>query len=148
VASLLLPILYLFTPWLAFAEYSLPAFAPWCGATAMAAALLLFYRAHADLGTNWSATLELRKGHELIRHGVYRSTRHPMYASILLFDVAQGLMLRNWLAGWGAFATFALLYLVRMPREERLMCDGFGEEYRAYMRRTGRLFPRIARNDG
>jgi protein-S-isoprenylcysteine O-methyltransferase Ste14 len=113
----------------------------------MAASLALFYRSHADLGLNWSATLELRKGHELVQHGVYRSMRHPMYASILLWDVAQGLLLRNWLAGWCAFVTFALLYVVRAPREERMMCDAFGEDYRNYMRRSGRLFPRIAKSD-
>jgi len=145
--SLLLPILYLFTPLLAFADYPLPAAAAWCGVVLMAAALLLFYRSHADLGQNWSATLELRKGHELVDHGAYRSMRHPMYASILLWDVAQGLLLRNWLAGWCAFVTFALLYAVRAPREERMMCDAFGEDDRAYMRRTGRLFPRIAKHD-
>jgi protein-S-isoprenylcysteine O-methyltransferase Ste14 len=56
-------------------------------------------------------------------------------------------MLRNWLAGWTAFATFALLYVVRAPREERMMCDAFGEAYREYMLRTGRLIPRIGRAD-
>jgi protein-S-isoprenylcysteine O-methyltransferase Ste14 len=145
VGSLLLPVLYLFTPVLAFADYRLPAAAPWCGAVLMMAALLLFYRSHADLGPNWSATLELRRGHTLITNGVYRSIRHPMYAAILLWDLAQGLLLSNWLAGWGAFVTFALLYVARAPREERMMCDAFGDDYRAYMRRTGRLFPRLAK---
>jgi protein-S-isoprenylcysteine O-methyltransferase Ste14 len=144
IGSLLLPILYLFTPWLAFADYPLPAAAPWCGAVLMVGALWFFYRAHADLGRNWSATLEIRKGHELVEHGVYRAMRHPMYASILLWDIAQGLMLANWLAGWTAFLTFALLYAIRAPREERMMCDAFGDAYRDYMRRTGRLFPRIS----
>jgi len=147
VGSLLLPILYLFTPWLAFADYPLPAPAAWSGSVLMAVALALFYRSHVDLGMNWSATLEMRDGHTLITHGVYRSIRHPMYASILLWDVAQGLMLRNWLAGWTALATFALLYAVRAPREERMMCDSFGDDYRHYMRRTGRLIPRIAHRD-
>jgi len=145
ISSLLLPILYLFTPWLAFADYRLPTFAPWCGSIVMVAALVLFYRSHADLGRNWSVTLELREGHELVEHGVYRSMRHPMYASILLWDLAQGLMLRNWLAGWSALATFGLLYVVRAPREERMMCDAFGQDYRDYMRRTGRLVPRFVR---
>src|SRR6266853_4175082 len=62
--ALLLPVVYLFTPWLAFADYRLPAFAPCCGAVLMMAALWLFYRSHADLGLNWSVTLELRKGHQ------------------------------------------------------------------------------------
>ena len=143
MGCLLLPIVYLFTPWLAFADYHLPAFVPWFGAAVMVVALWLFWRSHADLGQNWSVTLELRKGHQLVKQGVYRSIRHPMYASILLFGLGQGLLLQNWLAGWSAFLTFALMYFVRTPREEHMMCEFFGQEYRDYMRRTGRVFPLI-----
>ena len=143
MGCLLLPVVYLFTPWLAFADYHLPAFVPWFGAAVMVVALWLFWRSHADLGQNWSVTLELRKGHQLVKHGVYRSIRHPMYASILLFGLGQGLLLQNWLAGWSAFLTFALMYFVRTPREEHMMCEFFGQEYRDYMRRTGRVFPLI-----
>jgi protein-S-isoprenylcysteine O-methyltransferase Ste14 len=142
--SLLLPVLYLFTPWLAFADYHLPPLAPWCGTLVMMVALWLFWRSHADLGQNWSMTLDIRQGHQLVKHGVYRSVRHPMYASIWLWDVAQGLVLQNWLAGWSAFVTFAVMYFVRTPREEEMMCEFFGQEYRDYMRQTGRIFPRCA----
>ena len=143
VGSLLLPVLYLFTPLLAFADYRLPVFAPWLGTALMIAALWLFYRSHADLGKNWSVTLELHKGHQLIRRGIYRSIRHPMYLSIFLWGLSQGLLLRNWLAGWSALATFSVLYVVRTPREERMMIEFFGKDYLNYMRQTGRLFPRI-----
>jgi protein-S-isoprenylcysteine O-methyltransferase Ste14 len=146
---LLLPVVYVFTPWLAFADYHLPEFAPWCGTAVLAAALWLFWRSHADLGQNWSVTLELRKGHQLVKHGVYRLIRHPMYASILLFGLGQGLLLENWLAGWSAGLTFGLMYLLRASREERMMCEFFGQEYRDYIRQTGRLFPRLgARKNG
>ena len=141
--GLLLPVVYLFTPWLAFADYHLPTFAPWCGLVLMLAALWLFYRSHADLGLNWSVTLEMRQGHQLIKHGVYRRIRHPMYASIWLWCLAQGLLLENWLAGWYALAAFAVMYFVRTPREEQMMCESFGQEYRDYMRQTGRLLPRL-----
>ena len=141
--ALLLPVVYLFTPWLAFADYRLPAFAPWCGTILLLAALWLFWRSHADLGQNWSVTLELRKGHQLIKHGVYRVVRHPMYASIWIWCLAQGLLLQNWFAGWYAMASFAILYFVRAPREEQMMRDSFGQEYSDYMRETGRIFPRI-----
>ena len=143
--SLLLPVLYLFTPFLAFADYHLPDFASWSGTVLMIVSLWLFYRSHADLGQNWSATLEVRKGHELITHGVYRRIRHPMYASIFLFCLAQGLLLENWLAGWYPFFAFALMYFLRTPREERLMLDTFGPAYHEYMLSTGRLFPRLRR---
>ncbi|HXN65799.1 MAG TPA: protein-S-isoprenylcysteine O-methyltransferase [Candidatus Acidoferrales bacterium] len=143
VGTLLLPALYLFTPWLAFADYRLPAWAPWCGAVMMCFAIWLFWRSHADLGRNWSVTLEVRKDHQLISHGVYRSIRHPMYAAIWLISIAQALLLQNWLAGWSALVTFGLMYFVRISREERMMCEVFGEEYRLYMRQTGRIFPRF-----
>ena len=143
IGSMLLPILYLFTPFLSFADYKLPGFLPWIGAPVMVLALWLFWRSHADLGKNWSRTLEIQKGHQLVMHGVYRSIRHPMYTSIALFSLAQGLMLGNWLAGWSALVAFAVLYLVRVPHEERMMRDFFGQEYSDYMQQTGRLLPRI-----
>ncbi len=146
--GLLLPVIYLFTPWLAFADYHLPALAPWCGAGLMFFALWLFYRSHADLGLNWSVTLVLRKGHQLVKHGVYRSIRHPMYASIWLWSLAQGLLLENWLAGWYALLAFALMYFIRTPREEQMMRETFGREYQEYMQQTGRLFPHLhTKND-
>jgi protein-S-isoprenylcysteine O-methyltransferase Ste14 len=141
--SLLLPLAYLFTPWLGFADYHLPWYSPWCGAVLMVASLWLFWRSHADLGLNWSQSLEIRKGHSLVTNGIYRSIRHPMYASIWLWCLAQGLLLENWLAGWYAMFAFAIMYFVRTPREEKMMCESFGQEYRDYMSRTGRLIPRI-----
>ena len=143
--STVFPLLYLFTPWLGFADYRLPKFAPWVGAAVMPIALWLFWRSHADLGPQWSVTLEVRRDHALVDRGVYRSVRHPMYASIFLWCLAQGLLLPNWLAGWSAFVTFAVMYAVRTPREERMMCEHLGQPYRDYMGRTGRLLPRRQR---
>jgi len=143
VGNFILPVLYLFTPFLAFADYRLPAFVPWCGSATMLTALWLFWRSHSDLGLNWSAFLEMRKDHQLIRQGVYRSIRHPMYVAISLFGVAQALMLQNWVAGLSGLVTFVPLYFVRTPREERMMREWFGEEYQDYVRQTGRIIPRL-----
>jgi protein-S-isoprenylcysteine O-methyltransferase Ste14 len=142
MGSLSLPILYLCTPWFAFADYRLPAFAPWCGSALMVASLWLFWRSHADLGLNWSVSLEVRRDHQLVRDGVYRLIRHPMYASIWLWSISQALLLQNWLAGFSALVTFALLYFRRIQREEQMMCEFIGDDYREYMQRTGRVFPR------
>lgn len=143
VGTMFLPLLYLFTPWLGFADYRLPTWAPWCGSVVMVAALWLFWKSHADLGENWSISLEIRQGHQLVRDGVYRSIRHPMYAAIWLFSLAQGLLLHNWLAGWSAVVLFTLVYCARTPREEQMMCEFFGQDYRDYMQQTGRLLPRV-----
>ena len=146
LGTMVLPILYLFTSLLRFANYRLPVFLPWVGAVLMVAALWLFWRSHSDLGKHWSRTLEIQKGHQLVRHGVYRLVRHPMYAAIWLFSLAQGLLLENWLAGWSAFVAVAILYFVRVPHEERMMLEFFGQDYRDYMQQTGRIFPRVRHN--
>ena len=112
----------------------------------MIGGLWLFWRSHADLGLNWSPTLETRKGHEIISHGVYRRIRHPMYSAIWLFSIAQGLLLNNWLAGWAVVLAFAVMYFLRTPKEEEMMIDHFGNAYKEYMAETGRLFPRIRRS--
>jgi protein-S-isoprenylcysteine O-methyltransferase Ste14 len=64
-----------------------------------------------------------------------------MYASMWLWGVAQALLLQNWIASWAGLVMFLPLYLLRVPREERMMLEEFGEEYRAYMNRTGRVVP-------
>jgi protein-S-isoprenylcysteine O-methyltransferase Ste14 len=113
------------------------------GVAILTVAVWLFWRSHADLGRNWSPSLQLREGHELVTEGVYRSVRHPMYASMWLWGVAQALLLQNWIAGWASLVLCLPLYLLRVPREERMMLDEFGEGYRAYMNRTGRVIPRL-----
>ena len=144
VTSLLFPTVYLFTPLFSFANYQLPNWLHACGLVLMVTGLWLFWRSHVDLGLNWSATLETRKGHEIIKHGVYRYIRHPMYSAIWLFSIAQGLLLENWLAGWSVVLAIAFLYFLRTPKEEEMMIDHFGSAYKDYMAATGRLFPRIA----
>jgi protein-S-isoprenylcysteine O-methyltransferase Ste14 len=141
LATTLLPILWLTTPLLAFADYPLYRLPYWLGMLVMSAGLWLFYRSHADLGVNWSVTLQVRENHRLVTAGVYEKIRHPMYSSMFVLAVAQILVLPNWIAGPAYLAGFGLLYLLRVGKEERMMLDRFGPEYEAYMRRSGRLIP-------
>ncbi len=142
---LVIPLVYVFTPWLDWANYSLPSWAGWLGAAVFAAAIWLLWRTHADLGKNWTLTPNIRAEHKLVTRGVYRYVRHPMYAAHWLWAMAQVLLLQNWIAGFSMLASFALLYALRVPREEGMMLAHFGDEYRAYMRETGRVLPRWAR---
>ena len=120
----------------------LPALA-WLGAIVFAASLWLFYRTHKDLGHNWSVSLDIREKHKLITNGVYTLVRHPMYSAFWLWAIAQALLLPNWVAGFAGIVGFGTLFFGRIGKEERLMCDAFGEEYRAYMRRTSRVLPGV-----
>lgn len=138
-----MPLLYLFAPWLDFANYSLPGWSGWVGTMVFAGAIFMLWRSHADLGRNWSATLRITGRHSLVTSGVYHRIRHPMYTAHLLWAIAQGLLLSNWLAGWAFLVLSIPLYLMRIPKEEQMMLEHFGGQYRSYMSRTGRLIPRI-----
>ena len=136
-------VVYVLSPWLDFANYQLPNWAGMIGAVVYTIALSLLWRSHADLGGNWSATLEIRERHWLVTHGVYGRLRHPMYAAHWLWGIAQALLIQNWIAGVGGLLFFAPLYLLRVPGEEAMLFEHFGDEYREYMNRTGRVIPRL-----
>ena len=137
------PVIYAASGWLDFADYKLPDWAGWLGVVILAASLFVFWRAHADLGVNWSPSLEIRERHELITHGIYGVIRHPMYASQWLWVLAQPLLLHNWVAGFLDLLIFVPFYLLRVRAEEGLMLETFGERYQDYMQRVGSVLPRI-----
>lgn len=126
----------------AFERPFIPAVA-WLGLVCLVAALWLFRRSHADLGRNWSISLQMRDGHTLVKAGVYRLIRHPMYSSFFLLGIAQLLLLPNWFAGFAGPVGAGILFAFRVGREERMMLDSFGDEYRAYMAETKRIIPWI-----
>lgn len=143
IGLLLVPIVYATTDWLAFADYRLPPASGRIGLALLAASLFVFWRGHVDLGANWSPTLEIRERHELVERGIYSAVRHPMYASLLLWSLAQPLLLQNFVAGLLGPLTFALFYRLRVGPEEQMMLDTFGDRYRDYMRRVGGIVPKV-----
>lgn len=142
---LVLPLIYVFTPWLRFADYERPGWLVYLGAIVFAGALWLLFRSHADLGENWSPTLRIVEGQSLVTGGVYSRIRHPMYAAHLIWGVAQALLLANWIAGPSLIVFCIPLYITRVGREEEMLCERFGDKYRRYMMSTGRIIPRITR---
>ncbi|MEM8663252.1 MAG: protein-S-isoprenylcysteine O-methyltransferase [Pseudomonadota bacterium] len=138
-----LPIVAIATPFLDFAAYTPPLPAIAIGVLISIIALWLFYRSHTDLGAYWSPVLEIRENHALVTDGVYRRMRHPMYTAIFLWTCAQALILGNWIAGPSGMITFIILYAIRVGPEEKMMVETFGDEYRDYCRRTGRLLPKL-----
>ncbi|WP_309565643.1 protein-S-isoprenylcysteine O-methyltransferase [Methylobacillus flagellatus] len=131
VGMMLLPLAYAATSWLDFADYGFQSWAGGAGSFIMLVAMWLFWRSHHDLGDNWSVTLEIRDQQSLVTHGVYRSMRHPMYASIWLWCIAQALLVANWLVGPAGLLAFGLMYWLRE----------FGNKYTQYMQRSGRILP-------
>jgi len=144
IGQIVLPLLFVWTRLLDFADRAQPSACLPLGVVAMAAGLWLFWRSHVDLGENWSVTLEIDARHRLVTRGVYRFVRHPMYTSFIVSGVGQALLLANWIAGPAALVAVAVLVAVRVPNEEAMMIGQFGDEYRDYMRRTGGIVPRLS----
>jgi len=141
--AILLPLLHVFTRWLDFADFDFPAWIGWVGVVTFAFALWLLWRSHADLGRNWRVTTETIEGHKLVTIGVFRHIRHPMYSAHFLWGIAQVLLIHNWIAGFASLIVMLPMYLFRVRREEKMMVEQFGDEYRTYMSQTGRIVPRF-----
>jgi protein-S-isoprenylcysteine O-methyltransferase Ste14 len=81
---------------------------------------------------------------QLVTDGMYKRVRHPMYAAHVLWGIAQALLLPNLIAGPLALVLMFAVVAVRVPREERAMIEEFGDEYRRYMDRRGRILPKLS----
>ncbi len=113
----------------------------WLGVITLGAGLWLFFRSHADLGRNWSISLEIREQHALVQSGVYRLIRHPMYSSFFITALAQLFLFPNWFAGAAGLVGVGVLYTFRVRQEERMMGENFGSDYVSYTAKTKRLIP-------
>ena len=96
------------------------------------------------LGKNITPTVETREEHELVTGGPYRWVRHPLYTVGTSFFVSLSIVAANWFTGLASLVGLVML-LIRLPKEEEKLIERFGDEYRSYMQRTGRLLPRIKR---
>jgi protein-S-isoprenylcysteine O-methyltransferase Ste14 len=128
-------------PWMGLPAIPLSGWIRWAGFALGSASLTLWMWTQAALGTEWSPQLQLRREHYLVTTGPYARVRHPLCTA--MFDCGVGVALVT--ANWG----FVLLIVVmivgivaRVPREERMMLQAFGETYAAYMQRTGKFSPR------
>ena len=137
----IVPLVYVVTGSPLSAERRASSGLAWLGLATLLGALAIFRRSHADLGRGWSASLKLRETHKLVTEGIYRRIRHPMYLSFLLLGLAQLLLLPNWFAGSVGLIAAFLMFALRVRREEAMMLDRFGAEYRNYMARSKRLIP-------
>lgn len=143
IGMMIVPMIYVFTPWLNSLNMGLPDWARWVGIIGFGFGLILFWWVHKTLGKNWSPILEIRKNHKLITNGPYKYIRHPMYTQIWIWVICQWLILSNWVVGLVGILTWTILYVIRIPEEEKMMVEEFGQEYEDYMRKTKKIIPWI-----
>jgi protein-S-isoprenylcysteine O-methyltransferase Ste14 len=143
ITSVVLPIFYLATDWFARFDFYLPKGAYYAGVLLFVFTLWLLWRAHTDLARSWSAVVQIKRDQQLVTEGIYTHVRHPIYSAHLLWGAAQVLLIHNWLCVFVGFALIVAIMSLRIPREEKLLLEQYGEEYRSYMQRTGALLPRL-----
>jgi protein-S-isoprenylcysteine O-methyltransferase Ste14 len=134
--------LYAINPiWMKVLSVPFPYWLRWFGFASGLASLGFWSWTQVALGKEWSPQLQLRKEHNLVTTGPYARIRHPLYTAMIGYVTSIALITANWLfvvfAIIAASATFA-----RVPKEEQMMVEEFGEEYKAFMQRTGRFFPK------
>ncbi|MHA1214849.1 MAG: methyltransferase family protein [Candidatus Hodarchaeales archaeon] len=96
-----------------------------------------------QIGKWGSGILVVEDNHKLIKHGLFKYIRHPIYTGGMLGSFGSILIFRCIFIGTiGFLYNFFVLY-IRLRQEEVLMLDKFGEEYIQYMAHTKRLIPFI-----
>lgn len=112
------------------------------GVTVAVVGIALAIWARWHLGENWSATVTLKEGHELIRSGPYRYMRHPIYSGMLLAFVGTALALGEYRA-LISVAIVLVAFYTKAKKEELFLTQEFGEKFREHSRRTGMFLPKF-----
>jgi protein-S-isoprenylcysteine O-methyltransferase Ste14 len=128
--------------WMAWASIPVPETLRWLGFFLGVLTVPAVHWVLSALGRNVTETVLTKEGHQLVTGGPYRWVRHPLYTTGLALFLALGLMAGSWFVLLVTVMAFALLRMIVIPREEQALLAKFGERYRAYIRRTGRLVPK------
>jgi protein-S-isoprenylcysteine O-methyltransferase Ste14 len=114
----------------------------WTGVfvTALGAGISIWAR--LSLGTNWSGMVTLKQGHELVRKGLYRWIRHPIYTGILVGFIGTA-MIKGHPRAWVGFAVLLASFYFKARREEIFLRQEFGEGFEEHLRQTGMFLPKV-----
>jgi protein-S-isoprenylcysteine O-methyltransferase Ste14 len=95
------------------------------------------------LGADFDPALRLLKVPSLVTEGPYACMRHPIYLAFLLMQISALFLTSNWFIGFCGIAIILSVIAIRVPEEEKLLIEQFGEEYRTYRKNTGSLLPKL-----
>ena len=140
------PLVYLVNPlWMAWSKIGLPDWVRWLGIGIGVLCTFGVYWLFSSIGSGITPTSATRKEHKLVTSGPYRWVRHPLYTVGSSMVISFGMMADNWfIAALGILAFIGMA--IRTPKEEANLIEKFGGEYREYMKRTGRFFPKLGGN--
>jgi len=140
------PLVYLLNPrWMAWSKIGLTDGLRWAGVLIGFLCVAGLYWLFSSIGSGITPTSATRTQHTLVKSGPYRWVRHPLYTIGAALFIAYGMVADNWfIAALGILAFLAMA--VRTPKEEANLIEKFGDEYREYMKHTGRFLPKLGGN--
>lgn len=139
----LTPFVYLINPaWMAWSRIGVPDWVRWLGVGLGLLCVAGIYWLFSSIGSGITPTSATRRQHTLVTSGPYRWVRHPLYTFGASMFVAFGMMADNWFIALLGILTFIAM-AIRTPKEEANLVTKFGNEYRDYMKRTGRFLPKF-----
>jgi protein-S-isoprenylcysteine O-methyltransferase Ste14 len=143
-------LVWTFAPgYMGWSDIAFPSWARWTGLVLGILSILLNAWSHRTLsqrlGEDFDPALRLLKIPALVKEGPYARMRHPIYLAFLLMQISLLLLTANWFIGLCGIAIILSVIVIRVPEEEKLLIEQFGEEYGTYRRQTGSLFPKFTR---
>jgi protein-S-isoprenylcysteine O-methyltransferase Ste14 len=128
--------------WMAWSSVPLPIWVRWIGFILIGLWGVLLVWTFRNLGKNLTDTVVTRKDHTLVTTGPYRYVRHPFYLAFFLAVIGGSIVAANWFVFLAGMIPSGFL-IARTRIEEEKLTERFGEEYRDYVKTTGRFFPRL-----
>jgi protein-S-isoprenylcysteine O-methyltransferase Ste14 len=127
-------------PWLYRRLWPVGIWPFWVGAAVTVGGLLFAVWARQHLGSNWSRSVTVKHGHELITTGPYALVRHPIYTGILTGFLGTAIALSE-VRGFIGFVLIFLVLWAKLRMEEQWMRSQFGKTYATYAHQTAALVP-------
>ncbi len=112
------------------------------GLTLLVVGLAIALVAVFTLRRFYLSTLVTIENHQLITHGIYRFTRHPIYFGVLIAIMGAPVYAPS-LHGFLVLSLLIPIFLNRIRMEEKMLTEEFGDAYRTYKETTRKLIPFI-----
>ena len=134
---------YMIDPsWVAWGRLEIRRWIRWIGAGVGVVSIPALWWILSNLGTNITRTVVVRENAYLVMTGPYRFVRQPLYSFAFVSWIGLCVMIASWIMAAMLVGGFTAVFFRTRIEEENLIAR-FGDDYRSYMKRTGRFFPRL-----
>jgi protein-S-isoprenylcysteine O-methyltransferase Ste14 len=143
IESIVFTVISIPNNWFKIGYIGLPIIVNICGIILITLGLAIRYLSTVSLGKYYSLKLYVSSDHVLVKNGMYKLIRHPIYLGDLLLYFGIGIALTNYIVFVLLSFSSVIAYIIRLKTEERMLIDLFGEKYTDYQRISKKIIPFI-----